>query len=456
MPAMDEELLYRQMPHSLEAEQAVLGSMLIDASCIKDVMEKLRPDDFYLRQNREIFETIQSMFLYSRPIDALTVVGEMQKNGTYDDAATRAYLAELMEVTPTSANVLEYVSIVLDKALLRSVAAAASEITALVQDGSGGAATVLESAEQKIYAIRRGRSAQDMERIGPVLQSVLDRIAELSAAGGEAQPGLPVGFSAIDDKTSGFGDSDLVLLAARPGMGKTSLALNIALNVAKSTRKAVAVFSLEMSKEQLVTRVLSNEAKVDSQKLLTGNLSERDWDAISEATVVLSPLDIRIDDNPLLTVADMNAKCRRIDNLALIVVDYLQLMTSAGGKSNRNAESRQQMVSDMSRMLKIMAKELSVPVLCLSQLSRANEKREDKRPMLSDLRDSGAIEQDADIVMFIYRDDYYKEDSERRNIAECIIAKNRHGSTGKVNLKWSPQFTTFSTLEQRYDEDEEW
>lgn len=453
---MDDELLYRQMPHSLEAEQAVLGSMLIDANCIKDVMEKLRPDDFYLRQNREVFETIQSMFLYSRPIDALTVVGEMEKNGTYDDATTRAYLAELMEVTPTSANVLEYADIVLDKALLRAVASAAGEITGLVQDGEGGAMAVLESAEQKIYAIRRGRSAQDMERIGPVLKGVIDHLVELSAAGGQAQPGLPIGFSAIDDKTAGFGDSDLVLLAARPGMGKTSLALNIALNVAKSTQKAVAVFSLEMSKEQLVTRVLSNEARVDSHKLLTGNLSERDWDEISDATVILNPLDIRIDDNPLLTVADMNAKCRRIDNLALIVIDYLQLMTSSGSKSGHGSESRQQMVSDMSRMLKIMAKELSVPVLCLSQLSRANEKRDDKRPMLSDLRDSGAIEQDADIVMFIYRDDYYKEDSEQRNIAECIIAKNRHGSTGKVNLKWSPEFTTFSTLEQNREEDGGW
>ena len=412
---MDEELLYRQMPHSLEAEQAVLGSMLIDANCIKDVMEKLRPEDFYLRQNREVFETIYSMFLYSRPIDALTVVGEMEKNGTYDDATTRAYLAELMEVTPTSANVLEYADIVLDKALLRAVATAAGEITALVQDGSGGAKTVLESAEQKIYAVRRGRSAQDMERIGPVLQGVLDHLAELSAAGGKAQPGLPIGFSAIDDKTAGFGDSDLVLLAARPGMGKTSLALNIALNVAKSSRKAVAVFSLEMSKEQLVTRILSNEATVESQRLLTGNLRESDWVKIANASGVLSPLDIRIDDNPLLTVADMNAKCRRIDNLGLIVIDYLQLMTSAGGNTGRGAESRQQAVSDMSRMLKIMAKELSVPVLCLSQLSRANEKREDKRPMLSDLRDSGAIEQDADIVMFIYRDCrvYHREEPSR-------------------------------------------
>ena len=452
---MDDELLYRQMPHSLEAEQAVLGSMLIDAGCIKDVMEKLRPEDFYLRQNREVFETIQSMFLYGRPIDALTVVGEMERNGTYDGTTTRAYLAELMEVTPTSANVLEYAEIVLDKALLRAVAAAAGEITALVQDGEGGAAAVLESAEQKIYAVRRGRSAQDMERIGPVLQGVLDHLAELTAAGGKLSPGLFIGFSAIDEKTAGFGDSDLVLLAARPGMGKTSLALNIALNVAKLTRKAIAVFSLEMSKEQLVTRILSNEAMVESQRLLTGNLRESDWTRIANATSVLSPLDIRIDDNPLLTVSDMNAKCRRVENLGLIVVDYLQLMTSAGGNSTARSESRQQAVSDMSRMLKIMAKELGVPVLCLSQLSRANEKRDDKRPMLSDLRDSGAIEQDADIVLFLYRDDYYKEDSEQHNIAECIIAKNRHGSTGKVNLTWSPEYTTFSTLEQRYEDDYE-
>jgi len=452
---MDDELLYRQMPHSLEAEQAVLGSMLIDANCIRDVMEKLRPDDFYLRQNREVFETIYSMFLYGRPIDALTVIGEMEKNGTYDDATTRAYLAELMEVTPTSANVLEYADIVLDKALLRAVATAASEITGLVQDGTGGAGAVLESAEQKIYAVRRGRSAQDMERIGTVLQGVLDRLAELSASGGRGMPGLEIGFADVDSKTAGFGSSDFVLLAARPGMGKTSMALNVALNVAKSSGKAVAVFSLEMSKEQLVTRILSNEAMVESQRLLTGNLRESDWTKIANASTTLAPLDIRIDDNPMLSVADMNAKCRRVDNLGLVVIDYLQLMNSAGG-NNRGSENRQQIVSEMSRMLKIMAKELQVPVLCLSQLSRANEKRDNKRPMLSDLRDSGAIEQDADIVLFLYRDDYYNEDSEQRNIAECIIAKNRHGSTGTVNLTWSPEFTTFSNFEGRYDEDEAW
>ena len=242
-----DELLYRQMPHSLEAEQAVLGSMLIDANCIKDVMEKLRPEDFYLRQNREIFETIYSMFLYSKPIDGVTVAGERERNGTYDEHTTRNYLVQLMEVTPTSANVNEYADIVRDKALLRAVATVASDITGMVQDGTGGASAVLDAAEQKIYAVRRGRSAQNMEQISVVLQGVLDHLAELSAAGGKTLPGLSTGLSAVDDKINGLSKSDLILLAARPGMGKTSFALNVALNVAKASGKAVAVFSLEMS-----------------------------------------------------------------------------------------------------------------------------------------------------------------------------------------------------------------
>ena len=424
-----EDIFYRQMPHSLEAEQSVLGSMLIDANCVKDVMEQLRPDDFYLKQNREIFETIYSMFVYSKPIDGVTVAGEMEKNGTYEESTTRPYLAQLMDVTPTSANVMEYVGIVRDKALLRALYTVAGEISTMVQDGTGGASSVLDAAEQKIYAVRRGRSAQSMASIGVVLQGVLDHLSELSANGGKMLPGLPTGFGVLDDKMNGLNRSDLVLLAARPGMGKTSMALNLALNVARSSGQAVAVFSLEMSREQLVTRILSNQATVENQRLVTGNLREQDWVNIANAASVLSGLDILIDDNPLLTVADMNAKCRRIDNLGLVVIDYLQLMASSGTKGY-SGESRQQVVSDISRMLKIMAKELQVPVLCLSQLSRANEKREDKRPMLSDLRESGAIEQDADIVMFLYRDDYYNEDSEKRNIAECIIAKNRHGETG--------------------------
>ena len=448
----NEDLLLRQMPHSLEGEQAVLGSMLIDEGCVKEVMDKLVPSDFYLRQNREIFETIYTMFTYARPIDGITVCEEMRKAGTYDENTTRSYLAQLMEITPTSANVMEYVAIVRDKALLRGVAQAAGEITALVQEGIGEAGEILEAAEQKIYAVRRGQSAQDMVPLRMVLPEVLDRRSEMSESESRL-PGLSTGLSAVDRKITGLNKSDLILLAARPGMGKTSFALNVALNVAKSEKKTVAVFSLEMSREQLATRLLSSEACVESGRLRTGSLRETDWEKIAAAASVLNKVDIRIDDNPMLSVADMNAKCRRIDGLALVVIDYLQLMTSASG-NNRGGENRQQMVSDMSRMLKIMAKELNVPVICLSQLSRANEKRDDKRPMLSDLRESGAIEQDADIVLFLYRDDYYNEDSEKRNIAECIVAKNRHGETGKVELRWMPEYTTFATLENRYDEDE--
>ena len=435
-----DELLIRQAPHSPEAEQAVLGSMLIDADCVKDVMDKLQPEDFYLRQNREIFETIYSMFVYSKPIDGVTVAGEMERSGLYTND-TRGYLVQLMEVTPTSANVMEYVKIVREKALLRAVASAAADITAMVQEGTGEANAVLEAAEQKIYAIRRGRSAQNMVPISMVLQAVLERLGELTAAGGETMPGLTTGFSDVDRKINGLNKSDLLLLAGRPGMGKTSMGLNVAVNAAKASRKTVAVFSLEMSREQLVTRLLAGEGLIDNTRLVTGNLRESDWVRIAEGASTLSRLDIRIDDNP-----------RRLDDLGLVVIDYLQLMTSAGGKGY-SGENRQQAVSDISRMLKIMAKELQVPVLCLSQLSRANEKRDDKRPMLSDLRESGAIEQDADIVMFLYRDDYYNSDSEKRNIAECIVAKNRHGETGKVELRWLPEYTSFGTLENRYQEE---
>ena len=447
-----DELLLRQAPHSPQAEQAVLGSMLIDPDCIKDVMDKLRPEDFYLRANRDIFETIYHMFVYSRPIDGVTVAGEMEKTGVYNDN-TRDYLLQLMDVTPTSANVMEYVQIVLDKSLMRQVGSAAGSISAMVLDGAGDAGAMLEAAEQKVYAIRRGRSAQNMVPVSVVLEDVMAHLAELTASGGKTLPGLSTGLSAVDAKINGLNKSDLLLLAARPGMGKTSMALNVALSAARESGKTVAIFSLEMSKEQLVTRLIASEGLVENTRLVTGNLRESDWQRIAEAASSLSRMDIRIDDNPLLTVADMNAKCRRLDNLGLVVIDYLQLMTSAGGKGY-SGENRQQAVSDISRMLKIMAKELQVPVLCLSQLSRANEKRDDKRPMLSDLRESGAIEQDADIVLFLYRDDYYNSDSEKRNVAECIVAKNRHGETGKVELRWMPEYTAFGTLENRYDDEE--
>ena len=451
MALEEEELLLKQLPHSVEAEQAVLGSMLIDPRCVPDVIEQLRPEDFYIRQNREIYETIYSMFNFSLTIDPVTVLENMRKNGVYDENVSRNYILQLMDTTPTAANVGEYVAIIKDKTLLRRIAETAGDMTAMVQQGTDSGQDVLEAAEQRVYAIRQGRAARGLTPISAVLLDVYDRLNEL-AASDAAVPGLSTGLGDLDLAISGLNKSDLILLAARPGMGKTSMALNILLHAGKFSGKSVAFFSLEMSREQLVTRLLAGEGLIDNTRLVTGNLRESDWVRIAEGASTLSRLDIRIDDNPLLTVADMNAKCRRLDDLGLVVIDYLQLMTSAGGKGY-SGENRQQAVSDISRMLKIMAKELQVPVLCLSQLSRANEKRDDKRPMLSDLRESGAIEQDADIVMFLYRDDYYNSDSEKRNIAECIVAKNRHGETGKVELRWLPEYTSFGTLENRYQEE---
>ena len=324
------------------------------------------------------------------------------------------------------------------------------DITAMVQAGADTGQTVLEAAEQRIYAIRQGRAARGLTPISDVIIDVYDRLEEL-AASDRAIPGLSTGLKDLDRAISGLNNSDLILLAARPGMGKTSMALNILLDAGKRSGKKVAFFSLEMSREQLALRLISSECFVDNQKLVTGKLSDQDWESVAAAADSLNRSTIYIDDDSSVTVADILAKCRRVENLGLIVIDYLQLMQSSG-KQSRGNENRQQIVSDISRSLKIMAKELNVPVLCLSQLSRANESRQDKRPMLSDLRESGAIEQDADIVLFLYRDGYYNKDSDNPNLAECIIAKNRHGETGKVDLQWTPEFTTFSDLEWRREE----
>ena len=443
-----DELLTKQVPQSLEAEQSVLGSMLIDERCVPDVIGLLLPDDFYLQQNRDIYETIYTMFNFSQHIDPVTVLDKMKERGVYDEAHSYDYIAQLLQITPTAANVKQYCAIVRDKALLRNLGTAAGEISGLVQEGVGTAQEIPEASEKKIYALRKENSGDSLQHIGKVLLNVYDRLEELAESGSDIA-GLSTGLHDLDRKINGLNKSDLLLIAARPGMGKTSLALNVALNVAKSTDKTVAFFSLEMSREQLATRLLSNESFVDNQKLTTGKLDEEDWGKLSLASSALSQTDIRVDDNPAITVAEMNAKCRRLDNLGLVVIDYLQLMTAAApGKSGEN---RVTVVSEISRALKIMAKELNVPVICLSQLSRANESRTDKRPMLSDLRESGAIEQDADSVMFIYRDDYYNENSEEKNIAECIVAKNRHGETGTVKLQWLPQFTTFSNLEWKHE-----
>ena len=446
-----EDILGRQAPHSLEAEQSVLGSILIDSRCVNDVIGLVRPEDFYLQTNRDIFETIYEMFSYSQVIDPVTVLDKMRERGVYDEQSSTKYIMELMEITPTAANARQYAQIVHDRALLRNLSEAATDIINTVYEGTGSAQDMLEAAEKKIYALRRGNTNESLEHVGTILLKVFDRLTELSESGSEIS-GISTGLRDLDKFISGLNKTDLMLLAARPGMGKTSMALNIALSVAKKyPKRTVAFFSLEMSKQQLVTRLISNESFIDNKKLTTGRLTVDEWSKIGIASAALSQTDLRVDDNPSITVAEMNAKCRRIDDLALVVIDYLQLMTSAGTKSY-GGENRQQVVSDISRSLKIMAKELNVPVLCLSQLSRANEGRQDKRPMLSDLRESGAIEQDADEVLFLYREDYYNKDTEKQNVAECIVAKNRHGETGTVELQWLPQFTTFADREWRHNE----
>ena len=448
-----EELLGRQAPHSASAEQAVIGSMLIDTRCIPDVIERLKGAEFYIQQNRDIFETIYAMFSYGQTIDPITVLDQMKTRGVFRETST-AYIAELMRVTPTAANVLEYAAIVSDRALLRNLATAADEINTLVYEGTGEAENMLEAAERKIYALRQGRVVGGLVPISTVVQTVYSNLSE-AASSGQKLPGLSTGLNDLDRYILGLNKGELILIAARPGMGKTSIALNIAMNVAKKSGKTVAVFSLEMSREQLVSRLLAGEGLVPSQNLLTGQLNSDEWKRIAAAAQVLSATDMRIDDNPMLSVSDMNAQCRRISNLGLVVIDYLQLMQSAGGDSRKYAgENRQQVVSDISRMLKIMAKELNVPVICLSQLSRASEGRPNKRPMLSDLRESGAIEQDADVVIGLYREGYYNAECEEPNVSEAIVLKNRKGQTGTVKLAWLAEYTTFAAYEGNLNEDD--
>ena len=446
-----DELLGRKVPYSAPAEQAVIGSMLIDPRCVPEVLEKLKADEFYLPLNRSIYETIYAMFSYAQAIDPVTVLDQMKVRGVYQDNCEE-YLAEIMRVTPTAANVLEYAAIVRDRALLRRLGETADEINKMVYEGSGEADAMLEAAERRIYALRQGRSIGGLVPVSSVVQTVFDNLSEASASG-KAIPGLSTGLADLDRVTLGLNRSELILIAARPGMGKTSIALNMALHAALNERQTVAIFSLEMSREQLVMRLLSRAALVPSQSLLTGQLTDQQWRELTTAAQALSATDIRIDDNPTLTVSDMNAQCRRVPNLGLVVVDYLQLMQSAGSGHSWSNESRTQAVSDISRMFKIMAQELNVPVICLSQLSRANESRQDKRPMLSDLRESGAIEQDADVVIGLYRDGYYNKESENPNVAEAIILKNRKGQTGTVELLWLPEYTSFTMLEKRRDDE---
>jgi len=445
---MDEQLQARSVPQALEAEQALLGAILIDSRCLTDIVGIVRPEDFYLKQNREMFEAIYSMFNFSQNIDPVTVLEKLREMGFYHDNS-RDYIRQLLEITPSAANALRYANIVKDTAMLRSLQDAGVEIVDDVQKQVGTPAEMLEKAEKKIYGLRKGERGDSLEHIGVTMHKVFDRLAEL-AESDSAIPGLSTGLMDLDRQINGLNRSDLLLVAARPAMGKTAFALNLCLNVAKKYDKTVAMFSLEMSREQLAMRLLSIESFVDGKKLQTGKLSPEEWNKISMAATALSQTDIRVDDNPSITVAEMNAKCRRLDNLGLIIIDYLQLMNGSG--YGKGGDSRVNVVSEISRSLKIMAKDLNVPVICLSQLSRGPESRTDKRPMLSDLRESGAIEQDADSVMFLYRDEYYNPNTEEKGVAECIVAKNRHGEVGTVKLQWIPQYQTFADREWKHAE----
>ncbi|MCD8016302.1 MAG: replicative DNA helicase [Oscillospiraceae bacterium] len=448
-----DELLGARVPQDPQAEQAVIGAMLFDAQCIPDVLRTARPEHFYIQQNRDIFETISAMFSFGQRIDVVTVMEEMRKRGVFREGVTQSYALECMRLTPTAANVLNYVKILRDKALMRDLGTAARQIQDMVNEGVGEADAMLETAERYIYGLRNGRTIGGLRPISETVQEVYAQLDEMSAGGEQNHlPGLSTGLHDLDKCTMGLGKGELVLIASRPGMGKTSMALNIAMHAAKTTKASVAVFSLEMSREELALRLLSGEARIDSQKLKRGSVNDTEWRVLAAAARTVSETKLMIDDNPLLTVADMNAQCRRIPDLALVVVDYLQLMQAADGNSGRHGENRQQIVSDISRMFKIMAKDLSVPVLCLSQLSRANEARTDKRPVLSDLRESGAIEQDADIVIGLYRDGYYNRESENPYEAEAIVLKNRKGETGMVPLQWLPEYTTYVSAEWKHGE----
>ncbi|MGI6031212.1 MAG: replicative DNA helicase [Eubacteriales bacterium] len=443
--AMEEDLL-RQMPYSSEAEMSVLGGVLIDEERMSEVVGLLREEDFYLAENRMVFAAMTELYNMGRHIDLVSLIETMKRQGNYEKAGGREYIARLIDMVPTAANVESYCRVVQEKSGLRQLITAAGEIQRMCLEGGDEARAIMDVAEQKIAAALQGHTSQSMATIKEVILEAYDILHKLSYDKEDVM-GVPTGFRDLDSLIVGLNKSDLCLLAARPGMGKTSFALNIAQNVALRTGKSVAIFSLEMSKEQLVNRMLSSEAMVDSYKLRTGELDDEDWTKLARAAGLLSTANIYLDDTSGINALEMKAKCRRIKDLGMVVIDYLQLMQGSRHTDNRVAE-----VSEISRSLKIMAKELNVPVICLSQLSRGPESRTDKRPMLSDLRESGSIEQDADIVIFLYREDYYDKETEKRNVAECIVSKNRHGSTNKVELQWLGQYTRFSTQEKVYNE----
>ncbi|MBQ8310880.1 MAG: replicative DNA helicase [Clostridia bacterium] len=439
---MQDELI-RKLPFSMPAEQSLLGSVLIDPAALNEVADLLNSEDFYISEHKQIYLAMHELFLANSEIDVVTLIDMLVTKGIYDKSGGEDYIRTLTDAVPDALNVKDYARIVKEKSVLRQLIAACGEISEAAYSEQEAVGQILDHAEHLIFNIAQGRDTKNFRHIREVLGDVYNHLHELNT-NKEATQGTQTGFSALDRVLAGMGKSDLVLVGARPGMGKTSFALNIATNVAKQTKKAVCIFSLEMSAEQLVNRVLSSEALVNSYTLRTGELGPEDWEHLAVAAGELAGCDILIDDTSGMTVTAMKAKLRRVKNLGMVVIDYLGLMTG-----DKHTDNRVQEVSEISRSLKIMAKELMVPVICCAQLSRGPESRTDKKPMLSDLRDSGAIEQDADTVIFLYRSEYYKTDDANQDtsIAEVIIAKNRHGSTGTVNMGWNGQFTKFITID---------
>ena len=445
---MEEALIKRIMPNSLEAEQSVIGSMIMDKEAIVTATEILTGEDFYHRQYAVLFETMAELFNKGLPVDLVTLQNKLKEKDVPPEISSLEFVRDLVTAVPTSANVKYYAQIVKDNSLRRKLIKLNEEIENECYLGKESIETVMDMTEKKVFDLLSARSGgKDYVPIRQIVMNALEKI-ENAAKNSGTVTGIPTGFIDLDYRTAGLQPSDLILVAARPSMGKTAFVLNIAQYVAFHEHMCTAIFSLEMSKEQLVNRLFSLESRVDAQVLRTGNLSDTDWEKLIEGAGIIGNSELIIDDTPGISIAEMRSKCRKYKlehDLKLVIIDYLQLMSGSG---KRNSDSRQQEISDISRSLKALARELSVPVIALSQLSRAVEQRPDHRPMLSDLRESGAIEQDADVVMFIYRDDYYNHDSEMKGISEIIIAKQRNGPIGTVNLVWLPQYTKFANMEK--------
>lgn len=445
MAAMEEALLKRVLPHSIEAEQSVIGSMIMDKEAIVVASEILFGDDFYSKQYGVLFDTMVELNEEGRPVDLVTLQDKLKEKDVPPEVSSLEFIRDLITAVPTSANIKYYANIVAEKATLRKLIKLNEEIANTCYLGKESLEVILEETEKKVFNLVQKRNTGEFVPIRQVVMNAMEKIETASKNKG-AVTGIATGFIDLDYRTAGMQPSDLILVAARPSMGKTAFVLNIAQHVAFKLNETVAIFSLEMSKEQLVNRLFSLESRVDSQHIRTGQLSDAEWENLIESAGVIGKSNLIIDDTPGISIADLRSKCRKFKlehNLRMIIIDYLQLMSGSG-----RSDSRQQEISDISRSLKALARELSVPVIALSQLSRAVEQRPDHRPMLSDLRESGAIEQDADVVMFIYRDDYYNHDTERKDIAEIIIAKQRNGPIGTVELAWLPNYTKFANLQK--------